>query len=390
MRLLTTATVAVLLLAPAAGAAPPTPGPTTAPTTAPTTQATFARPPDRAVADGVAFLSASQNPDGSWGTGTVSHGNEIVVSVPGSHQGFRSAVTALCVMALREAGEHGFDGRPAHDRGLEFLLTHPDDVRRGDSQLLYNIWAHCYVVQALAEESLHNPAARADPRLKVAVDAQLARMARYESYEGGWNYYDFDVGGQKPAGGATSFGTAAGLVALHEARDAGFAVSDDMVARSVRKMGQMRLPTGTYLYGTEYKYIPVLPANLPRGSIGRTQPSNLALRLWDDKVVDASACRTGLDLFFAEHVALEAGRKRPIPHTAPYQTSGYYYYFDHYYAARLIELLGPDAKATYDRQLLDVILPHQEPDGSWWDYPMWDYHKPYGTAFALMTVLRCR
>jgi len=32
----------------------------------------------------------------------------------------------------------------------------------------------------------------------------------------------------------------------------------------------------------------------------------------------------------------------------------------------------------------------QEQDGSWWDYPLYSYHKPYGTAFALMALTRCR
>ena len=362
-----------------------------APTTAPTTRATtYARAPDRAVAEGVAFLVADQNADGSWGTGTVSHGNEIMVSVPGSHDAFRYATTALCVMALREAESHGFDGRRAHDRGVRFLLDHPDAVGRGDAQLIYNTWAHTYVVQALSEESIADVRVRTDPRLKAAVAAQLDRMARYECLGGGWNYYDFDAQAKTPGSGGTSFGTAAGLTALFEARAAGFDIDGKIAARAVLKLEQMRQPNGFFLYGVDYKYLPRLPANLPRGSLGRTQPANYALHLWDSPKADADACRKGLDFFFAQHAALEAGRKRPMPHTSWYQTSGYYYYFDHYYAARLIDLLGPDAHATYNRQMLDVILPHQEPDGSWWDYPMWDYHKPYGTAFAVMTVLRCR
>jgi hypothetical protein len=36
------------------------------------------------------------------------------------------------------------------------------------------------------------------------------------------------------------------------------------------------------------------------------------------------------------------------------------------------------------------VLPHQEPDGSWWDFHLYDYGKPWGTAFAVMTLLRCR
>ena len=83
------------------------------------------------------------------------------------------------------------------------------------------------------------------------------------------------------------------------------------------------------------------------------------------------------------------GRKRPYPHESWYQTSGYYYYFDHYYAARLIEMMDQEKRPALARQLAEFVAPHQEPDGSWWDYAMWDYHNPYGTAFAVMTLLRC-
>ena len=31
----------------------------------------------------------------------------------------------------------------------------------------------------------------------------------------------------------------------------------------------------------------------------------------------------------------------------------------------------------------------QEKDGSWWDFPFYDYHQQYGTAMALMTLQRC-
>ncbi len=345
-----------------------------------TTQGVYARPIDKAIRDGVNFLESSQNPDGSWGTGRVSHGNEIVVSIPGSHDAFRVATTALCVMALREAGE-----RQAHDRGVEYLLSH-GDVRRAEPTLMYNIWAHCYVVQALAIESRTNT----DPRLKTVVQFHLDRMTRYEAYTGGWNYYDFNGGDQTPAAGATSFGTAAGLVAMLEAKTAGFEISQAIVHRGIVRLNQMRQPNGGYLYDSDLRYYPLLPANQPRGSMGRTQTANCALWIWKEPTVTEKGCRDAIDFFFKDHAAIEAGRKLNYPHQSWYQTSGYYYYFDHYYAARLIEQLGPKAKQDYCERLTAVILPHQEDDGSWWDYPMWDYHKPYGTAFAIMTLLRCK
>jgi hypothetical protein len=33
---------------------------------------------------------------------------------------------------------------------------------------------------------------------------------------------------------------------------------------------------------------------------------------------------------------------------------------------------------------------NQEKDGSWWDFPLYDYHQQYGTAFALLSLARCR
>ena len=44
----------------------------------------------------------------------------------------------------------------------------------------------------------------------------------------------------------------------------------------------------------------------------------------------------------------------------------------------------------FGAKLADVgILPYQDKDGAWWDFAMWDFHKPYGTAYAVMTLLRC-
>jgi hypothetical protein len=180
------------------------------------------------------------------------------------------------------------------------------------------------------------------------------------------------------------------LAALYDARKSGLNVPQALIDGAVRRLEECRLPTGAYMYGSDYKYIPRMPGNMDKGAVGRTQPANYALWIWDSKKVGRKESIQGLDLFFAEHVYLDMGRKRPYPHEAWYQTSGYYYYFDHYYAALLIEKLPSDMQRDYFRKLAAHVLPHQEPeDGSWWDYAMWDYHKPYGTAYAVMTLRRC-
>src|SRR4051812_25889286 len=83
---------------------------------------------------GVEFLVKSQNPDGSWGTGTKTTGFEVYSIVPGSMDGYKSGPSALCVMALGEAGETTAPGK-----GLGFLNKAPQP-RRDDGELMYNTW----------------------------------------------------------------------------------------------------------------------------------------------------------------------------------------------------------------------------------------------------------
>src|SRR5262249_44110766 len=255
-------------------------------------------------------------------------GTEIYSMVPGSHDAYRVATTALCVMALREAGE-----KTAHDKGVEYLINH-GEARRDNGDLLYNIWAHVYGLEALAMEMRTNP----DPRVKQAAQYQLGQLIRYATYMGGWNYYDFEMHTASPALGATSFGTAAGLVALYEARKSGLDVPQKLIDMSLHRLLECRRPDGLFFYGADDKLTFMhYPADRPRGAIGRTQPANYALWLWNFGGVAQPQALNGLDHFFVEHNYLEMGRKRPWPHESWYQTSGYYYYFDHYYAARLIE-----------------------------------------------------
>ena len=216
------------------------------------------------------FLLASQNKDGSWGTGTVTRGFEIMSSVPGSHDGFRAATTALCVMALREAGES-----TAHDKGVQFLIRQ-GDAKRSDGPLLYNTWGNIYVTEALAIEIEHCTDEQFKQQLIKAADLQIHRLEQYETYVGGWNYYDFVAQTEKPSMGPTSFGTAAGLIALWEARHAGLTVPQKMIDRATHRLREMRLPNGAYLYGADYKYIPRLPANQPKGRWAAISPATCA------------------------------------------------------------------------------------------------------------------
>jgi hypothetical protein len=55
-----------------------------------------------------------------------------------------------------------------------------------------------------------------------------------------------------------------------------------------------------------------------------------------------------------------------------------------------VQQLPPADRPFYQDHLARLLLPLQEPDGSWWDYPLYNYHQPYGTGFALLTLKECR
>ena len=83
-----------------------------------------------------------------------------------------------------------------------------------------------------------------------------------------------------------------------------------------------------------------------------------------------------------------AALRRPIPHESWYSISGYFYLYGHAYAAWLIEDEAPALRERYGKELARAIFVCRQPDGSFWDYPLYSYHKPYGTAYALLGLLR--
>jgi len=343
---------------------------------------------ERSIQRGVEFLLTTQNKDGSWGSARRTKGLNIYAPVPGAHHAFHGAVTALAVAALMET--KGTQASEAIDRGEAWLVANLPRVRRAEPAALYNCWTHAYGIQALvrlAERHTADPPRR-DRLLKLAQE-QVHMLERYESVDGGWGYYDFGAHTQKPNSHPTSFTTAAALVALHEARAAGVAVPDRLVERAMATMRRQRSPDFTYLYSENHRWWPRANINLPGGSLGRSQAGNIAMRLWGDTAVTDAILKAWLNRLFARNDWLGIGAKRPIPHEAWFQVAGYFYYFGHYYAALCIEALPPGDRPYFQGHLAHILLGRQEKDGSWWDYPLYDYHQPYGTAFALMSLRRC-
>jgi len=389
---LAAALVLICPLAPAAEEAPRRPcplaetGPKPKPVPTPEPEAIEA-----SIRRGVAFLLQKQNANGSWGSAFPARPVNVTAPVPGAHHAFRAAVTSLCISALIEVGGDGDQVQQSLDRAEAWMFEHLPDVRRATPEVMYNSWTHAYSIQALVRMlGRHRGDDKRCDRIGQLIEQQIEMLGRYECVDGGWCYYDFNAHTQKPSGSSISFVSATVLVALAEARDAGVEIPQRLVDRATASILRQRNPNFTYCYGEYLKMTPVRGINRPGGSLGRSQSCNLAMRLWGDELVTDAVLRTWLDRLFAREIWLDIGRKRPIPHESWFQVAGYFFYYGHYYAALCIDQLDPSQRGPFQDQLAHVILRLQEKDGSWWDFPLYNYHQQYGTAFALMTLVRCR
>lgn len=347
---------------------------------------------EAAIARGTAFLRGCQRDDGSWGSADNTKGGvDIYAPAPGAHRAFRAATTALAVAALVEAGDRSDEVEAAVDRGQAWLLEHLPGLRRATPDTLYNIWGHAYGIEALA--LLHRRAEGDEPlrqRLVACIAGQVELLERYESVDGGWGYYDFRVGSRKPAASPNTFTTATVLLALADARDLGVEVPPRLFERGLASIRRQTKPDRSYTYGEYLKYRPEHPVNLPGGSVGRSQACHAALRRLGDPDLTDAAIRTWLERLVARNGWLDLGRKKPIPHESWFAVAGYFFFYGHYYAAVCLESLPPAERQVLQDQIARILLVIQEPSGCWWDYPFYDYHTQYGTAFAVRTLVRCR
>jgi hypothetical protein len=347
---------------------------------------------EAAIGRGLDFLVACQREDGSWGSADNTKGGiDIYAPPPGGHHAFRAGVTALCVSALIESGRDDEATGKAIARGEAWLLERLPKLRRATPDALYNVWGHAYGIESLA--LLHRRRAgdeAAQARLRECVAGQVELLDRYETVDGGWGYYDFAVGAKKPAGSPNSFTTATVLLALADARDLGVDVPQKLFDRGLASVRRQMKPDRSYLYGEYLKYVPQHPVNLPGGSLGRSQACNALLRRLGEPDVTDAATVAWLERLFARNGWLGLGRKKPIPHESWFAVAGYFFFYGHFYAAECIESLPAGLRPPLQDQLARAILPLQEPNGCWWDYPFYDYHTQYGTAFAVRTLVRCR
>lgn len=336
-----------------------------------------------AIRSGLDYLVEVQNPDGSWGgvkdaTFTSSFGN------PATYRAWQIGASGLATRALFELGVSD-DELKAADRGLDFLMANADPVRPAEWDVDNN-WALIYGLDAVARALQHQRYAEGPKTasLREAGQTMLAGLARYQSPRGGWGYYSDPGSGWRPDW-ATSFTTAAAVLALMEARDAGLDVDPKVLEAGLVAIERSRMPSGAYEY--DVRAIPralrLESINQVKGSLGRIQVCNLALYR-AGRSVTQDDLRWGLEQFVKHHKFLDVARNKPIPHEAYYANAAYFYLFAHYYAAQVLEVLPAEERAKFAPHVQEGIINTQQKDGSMWDFWIASNTKPYGTAFGIM------
>ena len=344
-----------------------------------------------AIRRGVDFLIAHQNTNGSWGNATRTKDLNIYAPLPGAHHAFRAGASGLALSGLIDAADPR--AAAAIEKAAVWIAAELPKLRRADQTTTYNVWGHAYGLRAISRlyqrESV--PAEKAEwTRL---AQEQVGLLNRYEDINGGWGYLDYFDGltTRKPSGMPTSFTTATVLLALHEARSVmGVTLDDKLVRHAIAGINFQRTPDFSYTYAFDHRMHPRVDINRPAGSLARSQACNAALRVFGEKAVTDEVLTTWADRFLAREGFLANVRKRPVPHEGQFAIAGYFYYYGIYYFTESVRLLPQEKQPAYAKRLAAILLERQEKDGSWWDYPLYDYHQAYGTGYSLMALAWCR
>lgn len=332
---------------------------------------------DEAARTAVAWLVAAQRENGSWRSPTEIGTNPDLGAEP-----FVDSITALCGSALlrHAVADDGNGARAAAERALAFLLRSIESRKTTPPVVLYMdymTWSDSMMLAFLADAREAGIAGAAE--LGPVASALVDDMARRQYEDGGWSYYvTGDLDGSSAPAQSISFTTAAGVLALVRAREAGFEVPDSVLDPAVSALGRMRDEEGVFAYFLYHETGTAPAATAPPGAVGRGPACELALLRAGAS--DRERLEHTIDRFLAHAPLFAAEQGKVLMHAGPDAQGCHYLFFDYAHAALAQEALGEDPRTRI--RLLELVLDCRQPDGSFVDTPMMG--RAYGTAMALV------
>jgi hypothetical protein len=336
------------------------------------------------VSRGVRWLTEGQHENGSWGSGAIDSVQFTMFSVE-TYYAFQLGANSLAFMALLSV-DRSPETEAALQSSFEWLTT-TRVPKRGNDWDVDCTWPAVYGFQAMLaawEESSFSDEARA--RAKARGLEFYTLLEKNQEPQGGWGYYEGPVVSRRPTW-STSFTTACVVPALVRAHESGWPIDPKVVERAAHFLEKCQLPNGAYSY--DLRPVPRVGGESidnVKGSLGRIQVCNWALRRSGKASLTDDRLREGLNEFFEHHKFLDAARMRNIPHEAYYANAAYFYMFGHCYAAMVINELPQAERAEWHRKLRGHVAKIQWSDGSSIDFPNMSCMRIAGTAFSVLAL----
>jgi squalene cyclase len=324
----------------------------------------------RAVEQGLAWLAANQNADGSWTAkiGYKLNNDYNFTSTTNGHVG----VTALACMAFLAGGN--LPGRGPYgdnvERGLGFIL---DSVQEDGyiTRHRTRMYSHAFATLFLAEVYGTTPREDVKRKLQKAVDF----IVKSQNEEGGWRYEPYAIESDMSI-------VVCQVLALRAARNIGIRVPKGTVDRAARYVVDSAVTSESrsrgyrqYGGGAEIGTFHYQKDVFSRSSFALTAAGVTALHglgIYSDAAIER-----GIEFLNRQLPAFnreEGLRKR----------GHYFFWYGHYYGVQAMYTVGSPYWEPYFEEVRDLLIELQNEDGSW---PNKTGPGPaFGTACAVLTL----
>jgi squalene cyclase len=297
---------------------------------------------DECVRRGLASLAASQNDDGSFGTGRYAK---------------NVAITALAGIAFMADGNVPGRGQYSEnvERALEYVLNNSAEngliaAEAANGPMYGHGFATLFLGEVYGMTAGGGDTAQAD-QVYETLSRACRLIERTQNDQGGWRYnpvpYDADVSV-----------TICQIMGLRSARNAGLEIDKQVIDRAVEYVRQCQNTDGGFKYQLESG-----TSAWPRSAAGVA--SLYYAGIYQDNAIDR-----GLDYLLQ---TAKPGEEVNAAH----------YFYGHYYAVQTMYLAGGGYWAEWWPAIRDELIASQLDDGSWEDRSIGN---AYGTSMALIIL----